>query len=174
MAVDIRPGSTTDAPALMHVELACRVARGDSVEWCRAKGIPRPWRAWLGCAPPFDRHPSLRRIFVAYEHNDLLGFIACAHDSVYAGYRADVAGLYVTPRLRRRGIARRLLQAAAEWLMHDGISRMTMIAAADDGARPFGTRLGGFVIDSPQEAAPGKILTLGFANLAELARGKVR
>ena len=115
MAVMIREGSGTDGPALMHIELACRVARGDAVARGRGRGYPRNWRAWLACAPPFDRHPTLRRIFVAFDHSDVLGFIACSHDSMYAGYRAEVAALYVAPRHRRQGIGRRLFRAAAAW-----------------------------------------------------------
>ena len=170
MKCSLRQASPTDGPALMHIEQACRVARSFLPESDRAPGLSRQWRAWLQCSPPFDRHPSIRRAFVAFDHADIFGFIAVSHDSMYAGYRADVAGLYVLPRYRRRGFGRALLTAAAHWLVPDGITRLTLTGYQRDATRPFGERLGGFVIHSPSdETDPRGLITFGFANLAEIA-----
>jgi GNAT superfamily N-acetyltransferase len=166
-----RQASPTDAPVLMHIERACRLDDAFLSMEQRLAHAPRLWRAWFQCAPPFDRHPSVRRGFIAYEHNDIFGFIACAHDSMYAGYRADVAGLYVLPRYRRAGIGQTLFAEAARWLAADGITRMTMTGYARSAVRPFGERLGGFVIQSvADEADPAALITFGFSNLSELAR----
>ncbi|HVX84179.1 MAG TPA: GNAT family N-acetyltransferase [Phycisphaerae bacterium] len=170
MECKIRQASPTDGPALMHIEQACRVAADFLPEEQRAGAGPRAWRGWLQCAPPFDRHPSVRRAFVAYDHAEIFGFIAASHDSMYAGYRADVAGMYVLPRYRRRGIGRALVRAAARWLVADGITRMTLTGYERAGTRGFGERLGGFVIESPSEVEGGGLITFGFTNLAEMAR----
>jgi len=111
----------------MHIEHTCRAASTFLPPHLRDPGAirPRQWRAWLTCAPPFDRHPTARKIFVAYEFSDIHGFIAVMHDSLFGGYRADIAGLYVLPVYRRRHTATALLVAAAQWLQEDGISRVT-------------------------------------------------
>jgi GNAT superfamily N-acetyltransferase len=170
----IRQASPTDGPALMHIEQACRVAGAflPEEELGGGRGMgPRMWRAWLQCAPPFDREPSVRRAFAAFDQADIFGFIAVSHDSMYAGYRADVAGLHVLPRYRRRGIGRLLVKATARWLVADGITRMTLTGYERAGTRGFGERLGGFVIDSPSGAeAGGRLITFGFTNLAEMAQ----
>ena len=67
---------------------------------------PRQWRAWLRLPPPFDRHPTKRLAYVAYEYSDILGFIAVMHDSIFAGYRADIAGSVVIPSSGGKGSAR--------------------------------------------------------------------
>ena len=172
MRIKIRQGSPTDAPTLMHIERACRTAAPFLPEPLRDPGQirPRQWRAWLTGAPPYDRHPTARRILVAYEHNDIFGFIAVMHDSLFAGYRADVAGLYVLPRYRRQGIGGALLVAAARWLQEDGITRVTADCFAHDPTRSFFDRLGGFVIASTSDDSDkAAIITYGFANLKELA-----
>jgi GNAT superfamily N-acetyltransferase len=172
MTIRLRQGSPTDAPTLMHIEHSCRAAAGFLQAKLRDPGYirPRQWRAWVTCDPPFDRNPTKRLIYVAYEHSDILGFIACMHDSLFAGYRADIAGLYVLPRYRRQGIGGMLLVAAARWLQEDGIARVTADCYAKDPTRSFFSRLGAFVIASTSdEDDPTAVITFGFPNLKELA-----
>ena len=155
----------------MHIEHACRTAaKFLPLELSDPGHIrPRQWRAWLTGQPPYDRHLTPRRVFVAYEFSDILGFIAVMHDSIFAGYRADVAGLFVTPRYRRQGIGSALLVHAAKWLQEDGIDRVTADCYAHDPTRNFFDRLGGVVIASTDDADPAARITYGFANLRELA-----
>jgi GNAT superfamily N-acetyltransferase len=156
----------------MHIEHGCRTAAAFLPPDLRDPGQirPRQWRAWLKCAPPFDRHPTKRLAFVAYEHSDILGFIAVMHDSIFAGYRADIAGLYVTPQYRREGIGTTLLVRAAQWLHEDGIDRVTVDCFAHDPTRAFFDRLGGVVIASiSDESDIAARITYGFDNLRELA-----
>ncbi len=106
----------------------------------------------------------------AYENNDMMGIAACMHDSLYGGYRADIAGLYVLPRYRRRGIGGMLLMRIARWLQEDGINRVTADCFAHDPTRGFMYRMGGVVIASvTDENDPAARITYGFANLKELA-----
>lgn len=172
MRIRIRQASSTDGPTLQHIESGSRAAASFLPEDLREPGHvrPRQWRAWLKCEPPFDRHPTTRAAFVAYEFSDILGFIAVMHDSIFAGYRADIAGLYVTPHYRRLGIASALLVRVAKWLHEDGIDRVTVDCFAHDPTRAFFDRLGGVVISSTSdETDRAARITYGFANLKELA-----
>ena len=156
----------------MHIEHGCRTAATFLPPNLRDPGQirPHPWRAWLNCTPPYDRHPTKRLAYLAYEFSDILGFLAVMHDSIYAGYRADVAGLYVIPKYRREGIGTALLVRAAKWLHEDGIDRMTVDCFAHDPTRPFFDRNGGVVIASiSDESDPAAKITYGFDNLKELA-----
>jgi hypothetical protein len=69
----------------MHIEHSSRTAATFLPMNLHDPGIlrPRQWRAWLTCSPPFDRHPTQRTAFVAYEHSDILVFIAVMHDSIF-------------------------------------------------------------------------------------------
>ncbi len=92
------------------------------------------------------------------------------YDSLFAGYRADIAALNVLPRYRRRGTAGALFVKAAQWLQEDGITRVTADCFAHDPTRSFFDRLGGFVIGSTSDDTdPEAKITYGFANLRELA-----
>jgi len=107
---------------------------------------------------------------VAYEHSDILGFIVCMHDSLFGGYRADIAGLYVLPRYRREGIGSVLIVKAAQWLQEDGIDRVTASCYARDPSRGFFDRMGGVAIAATQEDSdPAGIITFGFVNVKQLA-----
>ncbi len=107
---------------------------------------------------------------MAFEHNDILGFITVMHGSLFGGYLADIAGLYVLPRHRRHGIGGLLMAQAARWLKPNEISRVTAVAFAHDPTRSFYARLGGFVISSAMdESDPGAMSTYGFSNFKELA-----
>ena len=173
MIVKTRQGSPTDGPTLMHIEQSCRTAALFLPPALRDPGQnrPRQWRQWVLCQPPYDRHPTPRIIFVAYEHNDILGFIAATHDSLFGGYRSDIAGLYVLPRYRRRGIGTALLVRAAKWLQEDGINRVTADCYAHDPSRGFYDRRGGVIIarTAEDQADATAVMTYGFANLREMA-----
>jgi GNAT superfamily N-acetyltransferase len=172
MEIRIRQATSTDGPTLMHIEHGCRTAATFlPPEMCDPGLIkPRQWRAWMNCKPPFDRHPTKRLAYVAYEYTDILGFVAVMHDSIFAGYRADIAGLLVSPKFRREGVGSKLLVQAAKWLQQDGIDRATVDCFAHDPTREFFDRLGGVVIASiSDDADPTARITYGFDNLRELA-----
>jgi GNAT superfamily N-acetyltransferase len=176
MRIRIRQASSTDGPTLMHIEHSCRTAASFLPPALSDPGLirPRQWRAWLNSAPPYDRHPTPRLGFVAYEHSDILGFICCMHDSLFAGYRADIAGLYVLPRFRRFGIGSALLIRTAQWLQEDGIDRVTADCYSHDPTRQFFDRMGGVVIASTSDDADlAAKITYGFANLKALAAKSV-
>ena len=167
-----RPATSTDGPTLQHIEHSCRTAFTFlPAELCDPGQIrPRQWRAWLRCEPPFDRHPTPRKAFLAYEHSDILGFVACMHDSLFGGYQADIAGLFVLPTFRREGIGTRLVAQAALWLQEDCIERMTVSCYAHDPSRAFFDRLGGVAISAIEDDSdPAALIAYGFANVKELA-----
>lgn len=165
----VRPGSPTDGPVLMHMEHACRLAAQylpEEARWFK----PRQWRAWVQCQPPYARNPTERRIYVAYNGSDILGFIAAAQDSIYGGYDSHVHGIYVLPRYRRHRIGFALLQFMALWLDQHGSARLTVSAFAGDPTREFFRRMGAFVIDSGGPMPePGTLLTYGFPSVRALA-----
>jgi GNAT superfamily N-acetyltransferase len=172
MEIRIRQATSTDGPTLMHIENGCRTAALFLPPELRDPGQfkPRLWKAWLRCDPPFDRHPSKRAAFLAYEHSDILGFVSVMHDSIFAGYRADIAGLMVVPTSRRERVGTKLLVKAAQWLQEDGIDRVTVDCFAHDPTRDFFDRNGGVVIASiSDDSDPAAKITYGFANLRELA-----
>jgi GNAT superfamily N-acetyltransferase len=172
MDLRIRQAVSSDGPTLMHMEHGCRAAATFLPTELRDPGLirPRDWRAWLRCDPPFDRHPTKRLAYLAYEHTDTLGFIAVMHESIFGGYGADVAGLFVVPQYRRAGTGTKLLVRAARWLQEDGIERMTADCFAHDASREFFEHNGGVVIASiSDDSDPAARITYGFANLKELA-----
>jgi len=154
----------------MHIEQACRLQHTFLPLDIRNTTKPRPWRAWMLCDPPFNRNPTRRLVYLAYDVNDILGFAAVEQDSIYAGYRSDLSALYVLPRYRGRGIARALMIHVSRWLFHDGITRMTAPCFAHEPTREFFDRMGGFVIGGADATAEAtSIITYGFTNVMEMA-----
>jgi GNAT superfamily N-acetyltransferase len=156
----------------MHIEHCCRTAATFLSPELHDPGQIRPhqWRAWLNCQPPYDRHPTKRLVFMAYEFSDILGFAAVMHESIFAGYSADIVALQVIPQYRRQGLGSALLRRAAVWLQEDGIDRVTLDCFAHDPARAFYDRNGGVVIGSmSDDSDPAAVITYGFDNVKELA-----
>lgn len=64
-------------------------------------------------------------VFLAQEENSLIGFAQCGlrHDYVEGAYTSPVGyleGIFVLPEHRRRGIARRLVDACQSWAQMQG------------------------------------------------------
>lgn len=168
----IRQASTTDAPTLAHMELATKLScYGFLTEQQRAAMTPRGWREWLLNEPPFHHPQSFRRCFLAYDWNNIFGFAAVRHQSNYAGFAADLSGLFVVPRNQRQGVGRALLVAAARWLAVDEIYTMTVDCYAAGPGGGFLERMGGRVIDRWSATdGPEDYITFGFNNLREIVR----
>jgi GNAT superfamily N-acetyltransferase len=172
MPIRTRPASSTDSPTLQHIEHGCRTANTflPPEMYDPGKLHPRNWRAWMRSEPPFDRHPTPRKAFLAYQHSDIMGFVACMHDSLFGGYQADIAGLFVLPKFRRQGVGTILVVKAAQWLQEDCIDRMTVSCYAHDPSRTFFDRLGGVAISTVQDDSDvSALITYGFVNVKELA-----
>lgn len=76
-----------------------------------------------------SRHPA-ERLLVIEDEQGLCGFLWCALITTmvqpFVGY---IKNIYVAPRLRGQGWARRLLDAADEWFLANGCSRAALDAS---------------------------------------------
>ncbi|QUS36504.1 GNAT family N-acetyltransferase [Falsirhodobacter algicola] len=72
--------------------------------------------------------------------------IACEGGAVFAAVNGDLAVLHaleVAPQQRRRGLARRLVQGAAQWAADRGAARLGLVVSADNApARALYAALG--------------------------------
>ena len=169
----IRQASTTDSPSLAHIELAVQISCHSHLpEQQRAAIQPHAWREWILNTAPYHHPQSLRRVFVAYDWHDIFGFIAIRHQSNYAGFSADISGMYVLKRYQRMGLGRALLVAAARWLAVDDICTLTVDCLADGPAPGFLERMGGRVLDRWDDEEPR--ITYGFNNLREIVAAASR
>lgn len=82
--------------------------------------------------------------FVAEEAGHLIGtaaaFLASGRANVLLERQATLAGIYVVPGHRRRGIARELTRRAIEWCAKQGCTRVRLQASAT--GRPLYESLG--------------------------------
>lgn len=133
-----RPATSADVPAM---------------ERCRAADKPAG-AADTRMAAYLDgkHHPQQalepRTAFVALAGTDVAGYIA-AHATTRHGCSGEVQYLYVAPRFRRHGVARRLLRLAARWFHDQGIHRVCVNADVEsvaavafytaEGAAPLNT-----------------------------------
>ena len=94
-----------------------------------------------------DRPEALRRYlarnpgmsFVARQADSVAGAVLCGHD----GRRGYLNHLAVHPRLRRRGLARQLVDHCLEALERDGIAKCHLfILSANQVGRRFWRRIG--------------------------------
>jgi ribosomal protein S18 acetylase RimI-like enzyme len=122
------------------IELTIRAASRDEVEqilllWQVAgENVDRPVDRREAVAQLLDRDP--RSLLVAVEGEQLVGTLIAGWD----GWRAHLYRLAVLPEYRRRGIARSLLEAAAERLTTLGASRLDamVVDSNEDGQRLWG------------------------------------
>ena len=88
--------------------------------------------AKTGIARFLERNPA--SCFVAEEGDRMAGTILSGHD----GRRGHIYHLAVHPELRRRGIGRKLVQAALDALRAEGITKaMLVVFAANSGGNEF-------------------------------------
>jgi GNAT superfamily N-acetyltransferase len=94
----------------------------------------------LGVLLPNERH----HVAVAATGKDLLGWVHVEHRfSLEGGDRAELMGLVVGSSARRRGVGRKLVDAAETWARARGISAVTVRSnAARELSHPFYEALG--------------------------------
>ncbi len=163
----IRQASPTDAPTLGHIELATKLSCYSFLpEEKRAAMHPRQWRQWMLNVAPFHHPQTPRRAFVAYDWNNIWGFAAVRHDSNFAGFGADMTGIFVLPKYQKLGAGRALLVQVARWLAIDEIYTLTVDSYASGPGGDFFEHLGGRPIErwGDDEAW----ITYGFNNLREI------
>lgn len=105
------------------------------------------------------------RVFVAEVGGEISGFAGYGSereaDPVYLG---ELYAIYILQSAHRKGIGRRLVNAVAQDLMAQGITSMLVWVLADNPARGFYERLGGFYLRE-------KAIEIGGRNLIEVAYG---
>ena len=103
-----------------------------------ACGLTRPWN------PPsadiaFARSSGHGEILLAVEAAEIVGSVMVGHD----GHRGWVYYLAVSPAHRQRGLGRRMMEAAEEWLIGRGVRKCElMIRSSNEAAGGFYARLG--------------------------------
>ena len=89
-----------------------------------------------------------RTAFAALAGDDVVGYIA-GHATRRYGCSGEVQYLYVTPRYRRHGVARRLLRSLARWFYTEGIHRVCVNADIESaGAVAFYTAQGALPLNT--------------------------
>ena len=117
---------------------------------------------WSGCPQEeqlaqmaaFAAEPARYAQFIAYEAGTPAGLAAAAlrHDYVNGAASSPAVfleGLYVVPRLRRRGIARLLVAAVAAWARESGCRELTSDALQGNRASHASHRALGFEETEP-------------------------
>lgn len=122
--MQLRPFEENDRPQLLAL-------------W-RAAGLTRPWNdpdADIDRAVAHDASA----IHVALSGSDLVGSVMCGYD----GHRGWVYYLAAAERVRRQGIAARLMQTAEDWLRERGCPKVElMVRDGNDPALAFYAALG--------------------------------
>jgi GNAT superfamily N-acetyltransferase len=80
--------------------------------------------------------------FIAAEQDSVVGFVAGrirVHPKHFGGQQVGfISELFVSPSYRRRGVGKRMIEAARSWFAERGIARIELqVVAGDHGARAF-------------------------------------
>jgi hypothetical protein len=71
-------------------------------------------------------------VFVALEDNEICGFIHVErYNTLYSESLANILGLAVSSKYRKKGIGRALIDRAEKWAMENGISVMRLNSGAE-------------------------------------------
>lgn len=118
-AVTLRRGRPEDAPVLWDLTWRLAIAHqthGDQVR-ARPEAVEAPTQAL-----------SAGAVIVAEVEGRAVGYVAVISEDQG---EAEVDGLFVDARFQRRGVGRRLLQAAADLSRQRGASRLQVVSAPD-------------------------------------------
>ena len=92
-------------------------------------------RSWIYVASPTD---SLEQVKVAINHSAALFLVAESKGNIvdtiigtFDGWRGEVYRLAVSPAVRRRGVARMLVDGAEKWMGEQGCHRITALVEKD-------------------------------------------
>lgn len=107
-------------------------------------GYVPDWRERLGRDFAEQMAAGTMAWFVAEEAGHIVGtaaaFLGSGRSNVLLDLQATLAGIYVVPGYRRRGIARELTQRAIEWCRERGCVRIRL--QASEAGRPLYESLG--------------------------------
>jgi ribosomal protein S18 acetylase RimI-like enzyme len=120
----IRPYREADEAAVIALWQAC--------------GLTRPWNPPAGDIA-FVRSSGHGDILLAEDADAIVGSVMVGHD----GHRGWIYYLAAAPADRKRGVGRRLMAAAEEWLASRGVRKCElMIRNSNEAAAAFYGRLG--------------------------------
>jgi ribosomal protein S18 acetylase RimI-like enzyme len=117
----------------------CSVADIDAVLafWQEAGAVPRPTDHPRALQLRLERDAEL--FLLAWDGDRLIGSLMAGWD----GWRANMYRLAILPEYRRRGVARRLVEAAEARLRAMGVERITGLVFVDEpGAAAFWESIG--------------------------------
>lgn len=138
--LSIRPGLPSDIPALVRLWYAM-------LEECGllGSGVVDDWEARL--AEHFERQMSggHARWYIAQDGSGRIAgtaaaFLSSGRSNILKDLTATLAGIYVEPEFRKRGVARDLTRLAIAWCKERGCTRVRLTASAD--GRPLYESLG--------------------------------
>jgi ribosomal protein S18 acetylase RimI-like enzyme len=147
----IRPAKPSEADVLTAIAFAAKQYWGYSPQTMKS------WETMLSISPiAIELNPT----FVAFDR-DVLGFYMLSH-----GIGWELEHLWVSPQFIRRGVGKKLLMHAAEYVRSNGGS--TLHIDADPNAESFYRACGAVVVDNvaapidqnPQRVRPQLVLNV--------------
>ena len=76
----------------------------------------------------------------------------------YPGYDGELYAIYILKEYQGKGIGKKLVQAAADWLIEQGMTSMTVLVLEDNPAVSFYEALGGTYLADLQAEIGGKLM----------------
>jgi ribosomal protein S18 acetylase RimI-like enzyme len=155
-SVSIRRGEPDDWPAIAAIHAASwqSAYRGIYPDSYLDEEVPDERRTfWRDALAVMDR--ELNSVFLAEEDGDPVGFACIRREAEAEGPLLD--NLHVMPERKGRGIGRRLIAAAAEWLVgREPHATLQLVVWFDNRpARAFYARLGGREVETFEVGTPG-------------------
>ncbi len=172
--IQIRPAREEDAAniARVHVRSWQTAYRGilpDSyLDALEPSSREERWREVL--RPPMESRHTFVAEIATRQVDGIVGFASGGpeRDGLTVegiAYKGEIYALYLLAEYRRQAIGHRLVAAATEWLIAEGMDSTVIWALRDNGpARAFYEALGGVVMAE-------KTITIGPSNLVDVAYG---
>lgn len=144
--VRLRAATGADAAAIaqVHVESWRTTYRGLMPEWA-LDGLAVEQRVPVWQERLRRADPDAFTVVAEEDDGQIVGFVAGGQDrSGATGYAGTVSMLYLVELRQHQGLGRRLMRAAAEWLVERGLASLSLYVQEDnERARRFYEALGG-------------------------------
>ena len=155
-SIALRRAAPDDWPAVAAIHAASwrSAYRGIYPDCYLDEVVPGERRSfWSEALAAMD--PELDALFLAEEGGEAIGFACIRSEAEAAGPLLD--NLHVLPERKGEGIGRRLIAAAAAWLVaKEPEAALQLVVWKDNGAaRGFYARLGGSEVEEFEVATPG-------------------
>src|SRR5262245_16822492 len=111
-----------------------------------------------------DTLPSSSAVFVAVEDGTVAGVAVIREVSEGHEFSSELDAIYVSPRMQRRGIGRRLVQRVVQWLDDRGNRSMLVWVLRDNPYRRFYEALGGELLNQhrDEELGPATVTSVAY------------